>query len=522
MVLAVGEVDVLTPEVAQRIANHLGKSARAFGASSGARRHFREVPCLRTVTARGPSQASPPFPSGRGEAGKGGVKKRLGGHDLARWAAEPRRNNVMEDIPNAGPPGNVAPESLAVAVRTARAELSAPRRHNPYRWGSDSDAAEVSRDVRGYENAHATLLLAEAIATRSPGPAPQAAVSAPPEVVLSADLFEQWKHEAGAVVSVGWWKTRGYHYGHIAKHFASVTGLTSDALQATFKGSRLTKCSRESHKKERGTLVALFDWLETKEWGFKRPALPKLGKKDRGTRDKNRKIAPVELSAEEVEAIIARLPVTTSRVRRDGGGLRPIRDPVTVEWDTSLRPSTIERVSVPEHWQPERPGELFVAGSIDKEEYERTVRLTPRVIEVFERRARALPDGKGLLFGEYQRALRGHWYQAATAAGIDERRATKISVYDFRHAAGRRFLDTTGDRRGASFMLGHRNGSSTDRYTRPDKAAGDRLVEALAGRGASAGAGGLTTSVSNVDAPLDVPQGPDYMAVPPREGGGIG
>jgi MoaA/NifB/PqqE/SkfB family radical SAM enzyme len=103
------------------------------------------------------------------------------------------------------------------------------------------------------------------------------------------------------------------------------------------------------------------------------------------------------------------------------------------------------------------------------------------VAELFARRAAALPGGEGLLFGEYQSALRPYWYDAAKAAGIDERRARKISVYDFRHAAAKRFLDATGNVRGTAFMLGHRNATgSTHRYTKPDKPAADRLVDALA------------------------------------------
>ena len=99
---------------------------------------------------------------------------------------------------------------------------------------------------------------------------------------------------------------------------------------------------------------------------------------------------------------------------------------------------------MPEHWQP-GSDELFVAANIDKEGFERTVKLAPRAVAVLERRAATLPDGEGLLFGPYQGALRGHWYQAAKAAGIEDRRAKKISVYDFRHAAMKRYRDGSGN-----------------------------------------------------------------------------
>ncbi|MDE2107376.1 MAG: tyrosine-type recombinase/integrase, partial [Patescibacteria group bacterium] len=333
------------------------------------------------------------------------------------------------------------------------------------------------------------------------------------ETPLTPELFEQWQREVAGPKPKPWWKVRRYHYNGIAAHFETLSGLASEAKQRAYKDARLQKCSKENHKKERGTMLALFDWLETKPWVFRRPALPKLGKKDRGTRDPNRKSTPVELSEAEVERLISNLPETTARPRRKGDPLRPIRDVVLVEWDTSLRPKTIERLRAPEHWQPETPGELFIAAEIDKEEYERTIPLTPRLIEVFKRRAAALPGGRGLLFGDYQQALRPYWHPAAKAAGIDERRARKISVYDFRHAAGKRFLDATGNIRGAAFMLGHKNATSTHRYTRPDKPAAERLIDALAGQGSSESVGAL--------APLDGAEVADYTAAP-REGGGIG
>lgn len=224
-------------------------------------------------------------------------------------------------------------------------------------------------------------------------PAQPALTSSAPAVGLSA-LFEEWKREVGTVVSAEWWKTRSYHFQHIAGHFGTLDALTDDALHQSFKNARLTKCSRETHKKERGTLTAFFDWVETKPWGFARPGLPKLGKKDRGTRDPNRKRAEVPLSEAEAESLIAHLPAHTRKRRHASDPFRPIRDPVLVEWDTGLRPSTIERLRVPEHWQAERPNELFIAANIDKEEYERTLPLTPRLSELFQRRAAALARGR--------------------------------------------------------------------------------------------------------------------------------
>ena len=365
---------------------------------------------------------------------------------------------------------------------------------------------------------------ADAVATKLAQQAPLVQAPASSDAALTSDLFEQWKREAGGV-SAAWWQTRAYHFASITRHFGTVAGLMSEALHVTFKRDRLQAVSRGTHKKERSTLASLFEWLETKPWGFRAVALPRLGKKDRGTRDVNRKAASVDMSEAEVEALIVHLPVATSRARREGTPIRPIRDAVLVEWDTGLRPITIERLSVPEHWQTERPGELFISAAIDKEEYERTIPLTPRLAALFARRAAKLPNGRGLLFGEYQRALRPHWYKAAKAAGIDERRANKISVYDFRHAAGKRFLDATGNIRGTAFMLGHKNATSTHRYTKPDKPAADRLVDALERPQSSVSTNALDPARTDEPAServLDEAQGSEYTSLPTRERGGIG
>jgi integrase len=323
------------------------------------------------------------------------------------------------------------------------------------------------------------------------------------------------------------WTIRGYQFDRLAEHFVHLAAVANESRRSEYNASALARCSAATLRKELGTLRSFTQWCKGQGWGFTPPEIEGPTKKQRGTRDPNRKGAAVELSAAEVEALIAHLPEQTSRARRKGPPLRPIRDAVLVEWDTGLRPSTIERLRVPDHWQPGRPGELFIAAGIDKEEYERTLPLTKRLSALLARRAVALPDGKGLLFGEYQSALRPYWHDAAIGAGIDERRAHKISVYDFRHAAAKRFLDATGNVRGTAFMLGHRNATgSTRRYTRPDKPAADLLVHALARPDASASkspaaAMVVTPSASPPDA-LDSTQARDYSSVPPRKGGGIG
>jgi len=388
-------------------------------------------------------------------------------------------------------------------------------------------AEEERRRTAMRQQAHlnADAMIERGLAVPLPNAAPSLA-----EIALNRELFNRWHDAMGGECSEKWWTIRGYHFDRLAEHFGNLAAVADESRREAYNAAALARCSAATLKKELGTLRAFVQWCKGQGWGFTPPEIEGPTKKQRGTRDPNRKGAAVELSAEEVEALIAHLPEQTSRARRKGTPLRPIREAVLVEWDTGLRPSTIERLRVPDHWQPERPGELFIAACIDKEEYERTLPLTPRLAELFARCAAALPGGEGLLFGEYQSALRAYWYDAAKAAGIDERRARKISVYDFRHAAAKRFLDATGNVRGTAFMLGHRNATgSTHRYTKPDKPAADRLVDALGRPDASASPSAAAALVVAPPSPLapppdplDVAQPRDYSSVPPREGGGIG
>jgi integrase len=335
---------------------------------------------------------------------------------------------------------------------------------------------------------------------------------------LTRGLFDDWREAMSGECRAKWWMTRGYHFDHIARHFGTLDAILDASMRRQYVASALKRCGAETLKKELGTLRSFAAWAEGQAWGFVAPEVSGPTKKQRGTRDPRRKREPISLQADEVEALIAQLPEQTSRARRAGDPLRPIRDFVVMVWDTGLRPSTVERLSTPEHWR-RGSKELFITAGIDKEEYERTVDITDRVADVLERRTETLRDGRGVLFGPCQSALKGYLPIAAAAAGIDEARARKTTIYDFRHAAGRRLLDASGgNMRGVAFQLGHRRPTTTNIYTRPDKHAGDAVVAALATSQASEPPRLPAACADGVDEA----QAPDYEGNPTREGGGIG
>jgi integrase len=104
-----------------------------------------------------------------------------------------------------------------------------------------------------------------------------------------------------------------------------------------------------------------------------------------------------------------------------------VRARYRVMYETSLRPETLDLLSVPEHFT-RGATHITITDEIDKARFGRQLPLT--------RAARAALDAVcpdvGLVFGHFtnRKALRA----AALKAGIDAARAGKVTPYDFRRA----------------------------------------------------------------------------------------
>jgi len=66
-------------------------------------------------------------------------------------------------------------------------------------------------------------------------------------------------------------------------------------------------------------------------------------------------------------------------------------------YETGLRPTTVDALSVPEHWEPGAKV-LTITAAIDKEGYSREVPLTTRAMAILRRCA---PD-QGVVFGRHR------------------------------------------------------------------------------------------------------------------------
>jgi len=254
----------------------------------------------------------------------------------------------------------------------------------------------------------------------------------------------------------------------------SLAGVTEASI-ADYVRARLRRVKAATVRKELSGLRGFVRWARDAGHLPAPILVPSVGRRVTGTVTAT---APrrVDLSPEQVEAILLHLPETTKAERGDRGGLpRRPRDWYTLAWETGLRHGTIARLSVPEHY---RPGEarLRISADIDKSRYQRDVPLTPRARQALDR----CVSGPGFVFGPYRG--RATLQKAARAAGIAD--WSRVSDHDIRHAAVTHMASVSTSVAGIAYLAGHRDLTTTARYVHAAASAAEQVLEA---RGTSPG-----------------------------------
>ena len=252
--------------------------------------------------------------------------------------------------------------------------------------------------------------------------------------------------------------------------------LTSESGSSDYVRERLRVVLRQTATKEVTTLFRFFEWCVEHEHLATLPPRPTYPKKAIGVRSGTQRAAPVTTTHAETMAIIAALPEWTARGGRNHGKKSahaiPVRDLARLAYETGLRPSTIGRLSNPEHVSA---GErrIWISPDIDKGRNEgRWVALSTVAFEIIQRHLK--PDA---LFGRHDLRVQ---YKRAAAAVLPEAKAAAWSLYDLRHGAGRRMVEASGGNLlGVAHMLGHKRLTTTNRYLAPAEHHGDAIVAAL-------------------------------------------
>lgn len=297
----------------------------------------------------------------------------------------------------------------------------------------------------------------------------------PSKVALSRealpDVAARWLASVEGVLDP---KTARTYEGYVRKHFLPSFADLSELIELgrirSYVTTRLRVVLRTSLQKELSALRGFLTWCRDEgylgdlpEWVAlsSRQLLPA---KAAGRRSGPQRAKPNELSVADVEAFIDALPEMSERSdrRRKDSTRFPIKARFVVAYETGLRPATLDEAL----WSDleKRDGRIYlvIRDEMDKARWGRDVPLTARAAEALDNIA-SRNDGK--IFGQhdYRTAIR----KACVLAGI----SLKVAPYDFRHARATHLLDAGASLTGVAFLHGHRQVTTTNRYTAPSEKA---------------------------------------------------
>jgi hypothetical protein len=229
-----------------------------------------------------------------------------------------------------------------------------------------------------------------------------------------------------------------YARSHWAPHFSSVAAVTTARIER-YRSERLRKVSAETVRKELGALRAFLRWLGSEL------TVPGVPRRATGTR----------VASHWTERVISLLE-------------SPAKERYRVAFETSLRPATLDSLSVPEHW---RPGSryLTIPDELDKAREGREVPLSLRAVRALLKTA---PES-GLIFGpkRYRKQLK-----KAAKLAIPGERGERFAPTDFRAARVTLWLEESGNLPGVMFLAGHRQATTTARYVRTSLRAAEAVL----------------------------------------------
>lgn len=262
----------------------------------------------------------------------------------------------------------------------------------------------------------------------------------------------------------------GYACRYLAT-FGTLGRMASTEACEQFARERLRSALRSTVKRELSFVRNFFAWCVDVGVLTEAPLVKPLPRKAIGVRTGHQRLAPVEITLAEARAIAARLP-EWSKVH--SGERWPCRARFIVAWETGLRPKTIATLSVPEHYV-RGAAVLQIDPKNDKVRFGRSVPLSEEARAALDS---VLPE-KGIIFGTREYRIR---LKRAAIEVLGERRGRDFAPYDFRHGRVTHLLDSGAPLTGAAFLVGHKQVSTTNRYTHPSERAARAAIDAVSGQ----------------------------------------
>jgi len=293
------------------------------------------------------------------------------------------------------------------------------------------------------------------------------------------ELLAEWIADQVGVYDETTCKTLETYALHYEAFFGRLDHVTRESVN-DYTRARLRKVLRATVLKERTFLRGFLVWCKDKDVLAEVPVFDPVAKKATGVRSGPQRAKPVEIDERQALAIIAALPLLSKTI---GGRRWPVRGRYRFAWESGLRPTTLDRLSAPEHYRP-GSGVLVLDNHDDKARFGRTLPLSGSAVEALDAAA-ALAGGAGLLFGahEFDKALK-----RAAEIVLGAEVARSFAQYDFRHGRGTQLVDAGASLTGVAYLLGHKCLTTTDKYLRGNKRAAERaLASGTRGAGAAPG-----------------------------------
>lgn len=261
------------------------------------------------------------------------------------------------------------------------------------------------------------------------------------------------------------------------EHFVTLGQALDEGMIGDYRRLRLRKVKRVTVLKELSGLRQFLSWCKEQGKIERVPNVEAPAKNVTGTADRMRahKAKATKITPEEAMVIIENMPEWSQRARR--GRIRHrVQDHFIVAWETGLRPVTVERLRVPEHYR-KGASELFVTKEIDKSRFERQVPLTSRAREALDRSSPRV----GFIFGrhDYRAALKKAIELAVKTKRLSADRAKIISIYDFRHGRTTDLVSNTKNLAAVAYLVGHRHVSTTSKYVEAPKEGAAQVLREL-------------------------------------------
>lgn len=260
-------------------------------------------------------------------------------------------------------------------------------------------------------------------------------------------------------------------YQVYARHwiaFFEVIGNVTTARAADYARRRLRSVKSATVTKELSALRRFLLWCHDEGVLRDLPEIRSVPRKSTGTSRAGRRQAAVELTVEQVEAVLAALPELSPR-SKDGKHF-PVRARFVFAFETGLRPATLDLLEASDVTL----AGLHIRPELDKNRWERVVPLTERARAAVASLGKLDPNAR--LFGEHD--YRATW-RAACVAALGDELGKRVNPYDLKHARVTSWLDEGQSVLGIQFLTGTRY--ALDRYAHASRRAAEGIVGAVSG-----------------------------------------